>query len=201
MRQRLTPFSLTNCSVNWTTSNVMSSRRLESTHTADLTTCPTSVPGCQDRALPVQRPDSPSASANCLSGMLPTFPSNYLTLPPQSLLSAGDTCFVSWNDSSARREGGCRCAVSVFGRGCTFDILHFSESTSDIQTSDFVILPRRDDHPTTHPHTERLRQPSGRGNSSSKAICCPPRCYGNWMNVFHGHLCREVLSVAVWAKN
>lgn len=61
----------------------------ESAHTADLTACPTSVPGCQDRALPVQRPDSPSASSNCLSGTLPTFLSNDLTPPPVSALSRG----------------------------------------------------------------------------------------------------------------
>lgn len=54
----------------------------ESTHTADLPACPTFVTGCQSRALPVQRPDSPCASSNCLSGTPPTFPSNYLTLPP-----------------------------------------------------------------------------------------------------------------------
>lgn len=97
----------------------------ESAHTADLTACPTSVPGCQDRALPVQRPDSPSASSNCLSGTLPTFLSNDLTPPPRLCSQQGDACFVLWNYNSARKEGGVSAPSQPFGRGCTVDMLGF----------------------------------------------------------------------------
>lgn len=85
----------------------------ESAHTADLTACPTSVPGCQDRALPVQRPDSPSASSNCLSGTLPTFLSNDLT-PPPSLLSAGGRLFCFVELQFSEKGGWCQCTVSAF---------------------------------------------------------------------------------------
>lgn len=56
-----------------------------------------------------------------------------------------------------------------------------------------TILPRRDDHPPahmhSHTHAHQPQEPSGRRNSSNKAICCPPRCYGNWADVHSGLKC------------
>lgn len=149
----------------------------ESTHTADFTTCPTSVPGCQDRALPVQRPDSPSTSSNCLCGELPTFPSNYLTPPlPPSLLLARGSCFVE-----PQFRDSCRCTVLGFGRGRTLDTVTFLNPLLTLLSSSAEMT----HHPQTHTHTwtQQSSQPSGRGNSSSKAICCPPCCYGNWADM------------------
>lgn len=119
----------------------------ESTRTADLPACPTFVTGCQSRALPVQRPDSPCASSNCLSGTPPTFPSNYLTLPPHppplALLSAGDFFFSSVK------------TVQDKGRRCTGVRAHSwpSEATAGIQKSDFAIFLQEWPPAQTHTHT------------------------------------------------
>lgn len=174
----------------------------ESTRTADLPACPTSVPGCQSRALPVQRPDSPCASSNCLSGTPPTFPSNYLTLPPHppplALLSAGDFFLlrVKTVQDKDRACGGVRAqswplgvavpqTSSPFRSHCWHSEIRLCHLPAGMTT-----------RPHTHTHT---LQPSGRGNSSRKAICCPPRCYGNCADT--DSCAGELLSVMLEVRN
>lgn len=74
--------------------------------------------------------------------------------------------------------------------------VHLSEATAGIQKSDFAIFLQ--EWPPAHTHTHTL-QPSGRGNSSRKAICCPPRCYGNCADT--DSCAGELLSVMLEVRN
>lgn len=127
-------------------------------------------------------------------------PFNYLTVPPlrppPSPVSPGSTGttvggWMSWTTVQQEWAAGGIVLSQTLGVAApsTFSLHRIHPPTFRRQT----ILPCRDDHPPahthSHTHTHQPQELCGRRNSSNKAICCPPRCYGNWADVHSGLKC------------